>query len=346
MTQRHQRLTTTNVACGVGAVILALICGVSFGPAGLRWPGVVSNLLAHVHVPGIRSTLTARQNTILWQIRIPRVVLAGLVGSVLSLAGGAYQGVFRNSLADPYLLGIAAGAGLGATTVIVYGEHWGSTSTLVPLAAFGGALVAVVIAYSVASLADARRLNSGTLLLSGIATASFLTAIQTFVQQTRADTLRRVYGWILGRLNSVGWHDVLVILPYCMVAIVVILLHGRLLDVLAVGDDHAEHLGVNAARVRLIVVAAASLGTAAAVAVSGLIGFVGLVVPHIIRLLVGSSYRVLLPLCLFGGAAFLILSDLAARTAVSPGELPIGVVTAFVGAPFFAFILRTTRRTS
>ncbi len=341
---RHQRLNLTVVACGVGAVIFALICGVSFGPAGLRWPGVVSNLAAHLHVPGVRSTLTARENTILWQIRIPRVILAGLVGSVLALSGGAYQGVFRNPLADPYLLGVAAGAGLGATFVIVYGSQWGSTSTLVPIAAFVGAMAAVTISYGVAGLAGSRRLNSGALLLAGVATASFLTAIQTFVQQRRADTLRRVYEWILGRLNTVGWHDVVIVLPYFAIAIVVILLHARMLDVLAVGDDHAEHLGIDAVRVRLIVVAAASLGTAAAVAVSGLIGFVGLVVPHVIRLIVGTSYRTLLPLCLLGGAAFLILCDLAARTAVSPGELPIGVVTAFVGAPFFAVILRVNRR--
>ena len=341
---RHRRPNFVATSCGVGVVIFAIICGVSFGPAGLRWPGVVSNIVAHLHFPGVRSTLTDRQNAILWQIRIPRVVLAGLVGSVLALSGGAYQGVFRNPLADPYLLGVAAGAGLGATFVIVYGSAWGSSSTLLPVAAFVGAMAAVAISYSVAGLAGSRRLNSGALLLAGVATASFLTAIQTFVQQRRADTLRRVYEWILGRLNTVGWHDVIIVLPYLAIAIVVILLHARLLDVLAVGDDHAEHLGINAARVRLVVVAAASLGTAAAVAVSGLIGFVGLVVPHVIRLIVGTSYRKLLPLSLFGGAAFLILCDLAARTAVSPGELPIGVVTAFVGAPFFAVILRLNRQ--
>jgi iron complex transport system permease protein len=174
---------------------------------------------------------------------------------------------------------------------------------------------------------------------------SFLTAVQTYVQQREAETLREVYGWILGRLTTAGWHEILLILPYLLVSTAVIVAHRRLLDVLAVGDDEAESLGVRAARVRLVIVAAASLGTAAAVAVSGLIGFVGIIVPHTIRLVAGSSYRLVVPLCLLLGAAFLILADLFARTVMAPGELPIGVVTAFFGAPFFAVVLRTSRRT-
>jgi iron complex transport system permease protein len=178
-----------------------------------------------------------------------------------------------------------------------------------------------------------------------VAVASFLTAVQTFVQQREDDTLREVYGWILGRLSTAGWREVALILPYTLLSAAVIVACRRLLDVLAVGDDEAESLGVRAARVRLVVVAAATLGTAAAVAVSGLIGFVGIIVPHTVRLVAGSSYRLVVPLCLLLGAAFLILADLVARTVMAPGELPIGVVTAFFGAPFFAVVLRTTRRT-
>jgi iron complex transport system permease protein len=174
--------------------------------------------------------------------------------------------------------------------------------------------------------------------------AAFLTAVQTYVQQRQSETLREVYGWILGRLTTAGWREVALVVPYALASTVVILLHRRLLDVLAVGDDEARSLGVRAARVRLVVVAAATLATAAAVAVSGLIGFVGIIVPHTVRLLVGSSHRLLAPLSLVAGAAFLILADLVARTVMAPAELPIGVVTAFFGAPFFALVLRGSRQ--
>jgi iron complex transport system permease protein len=182
-------------------------------------------------------------------------------------------------------------------------------------------------------------------ILAGVAVASFLTAVQTFVQQRNAATLRQVYAWILGRLATAGWGDVLFLLPYVAVSALVILLHRRLLDVMSLGDDEAETLGVQTKRVRLLVVVAASLGTAAAVAVSGLIVFVGIIVPHTVRLLVGSSYRLVIPLSIVFGATFLILADLLARTAMAPEELPIGVITAFFGAPFFAVVLRTSRKT-
>jgi len=174
--------------------------------------------------------------------------------------------------------------------------------------------------------------------------AAFFTAAQTYLQQRHADSVREVYSWILGRLGTVGWSEVWLLAPYAAVSIVVLVLHRRLLDVLAVGEEEAETLGVRPARVRLVVVAAATLGTAAAVSVSGLIGFVGIVVPHAVRLMAGSSYRVILPLSVLGGATFLVLADLGARTLASPAEIPIGVVTAFVGGPFFALVLRSARR--
>jgi iron complex transport system permease protein len=183
-----------------------------------------------------------------------------------------------------------------------------------------------------------------TLVLAGVTIASFFTAVQTFVQQQHADTLQQVYSWILGRLPSSGWDDVRLLLPYVAVSAVAILLHRRQLDVLSVGDDEAATLGVNVGRVRLLLVVAATLGTAGAVAVSGLIGFVGIIVPHAIRLAGASAYRVLVPLSLAIGAGFLVLADVVARAALSPAEIPIGVVTAFCGAPFFAVVLRTSRR--
>src|SRR5206468_310880 len=184
---------------------------------------------------------------------------------------------------------------------------------------------------------------TGALVLAGVTVAAFMTALQTFVQQQRTDTLRDVYTWLLGGFATAGWGDVAVATPYIVVSSLVLILHRRVLDVLSLGDDEAASLGVDVRRVRLLLVAAATAGTAAAVSVSRLIGFVGIIVPHTIRLLVSTSYRAVVPLSLVVGAGFLVLTDVLARTALSPSELPIGVVTAFFGAPFFAVVLRTSR---
>jgi len=332
-------LLLAGCACLAGAALLAVLVG----PVRLDPAGVLAELAGRLPLVEVHGGLPDRDAAILWQLRLPRVVLGALVGAMLALAGAAYQGVFRNPLADPYLLGAAGGAGLGATLAIAYGPDTSSWPVgLLPLAAFTGAVAGVAAAYALGRSGGGR--TTTTLVLAGVAVASFLTAIQTFVQQREDDTLREVYGWILGRLSTAGWKEVVLILPYTLLSAAVIVACRRLLDVLAVGDDEAESLGVRAARVRLVVVAAATLGTAAAVAVSGLIGFVGIIVPHTVRLVAGSSYRLVVPLCLLLGATFMILADLVARTVMAPGELPIGVVTAFLGAPFFAVVLRTTRR--
>jgi iron complex transport system permease protein len=189
-----------------------------------------------------------------------------------------------------------------------------------------------------------RSTSASTLILAGVAVASFLTAVQTYVQQQNADDIRQVYSWILGRLATAGWSDVTLLLPYAALTAAVLLANRRVLDVLGVGDEEAGSLGLDVSRTRLLIVVAASLGTAAAVSVSGLIGFVGIIVPHAVRLIAGSSYRVILPLAMLFGAAFLAVADLIARTAASPAEIPIGVITAFLGAPFFVVVLRNARR--
>jgi iron complex transport system permease protein len=265
-----------------------------------------------------------------------------LVGAMLSVGGASYQGVFRNPLVDPYLLGAAAGAGLGATLMIAI---WGGVGTdwpvdPVPAVAFVFAIAAVGLTYLVGASFGGLR-STSTLVLAGVAMVSLLTAIQTFVLQRNSEVVREVYNWILGRLSSASWDDVKLVLPYVAFSCIVLFLHRRHLDALRVGDDEATALGIPVTRVRLVVVVAATLGTAAVVAVSGLIGFVGLVVPHIVRLIAGAGYRRLLPLTVFFGAAFLILADIPGRVLTAPAELPIGVVTAFVGAPFFIVLLRT-----
>lgn len=334
------RLKWRWMALGLGVLAVAVLVGSTLGPAGLHPIEVIRELLGTLLLIDRPSGLTQTQQAILWEIRVPRVVLGGLVGGMLAVAGASYQGVFRNPLADPYLLGVAAGGGLGATLIIAYQP--GSGTGLLPLAAFAGALIAVLVTYFIGRSVGGR--SSVTLILAGIAVAAFFTALQTYIQQRNSDALRQVYTWILGRLSTTGWDEVLVLLPYVTVCSVVLLLHRRLLDVMSVGDEEADSLGISSGRVRVIVIIFATLGTAAAVAVSGLIAFVGIVVPHAVRLMVGVSYRSLIPLSMVFGAAFLILADLAARTVAAPAELPIGVITAFLGAPFFAVVLRTSRR--
>jgi len=318
--------------------------GVMIGPAGPAWWRVPLELINRLPFFSIHSGLTDTDWSIVWQIRAPRVVLAALVGSTLSIAGASYQGVFRNPLVDPYLLGVAAGAGLGATIVITVNRSGTSTWWIdpLPLAAFIGGLIAVLATYVVGTTGKGER-SSTSLVLSGVAVTSLATAAQTFLLQRNSDVVRQVYSWILGRLSSATWSDVRLVIPYVVLSTIALLLHRRLLDVLRVGDDEASALGVNVSRVRLVVVIAATLGTASVVAVSGLIGFVGIIVPHAVRLIVGTSYRVVLPVSLLFGGAFLILADIPGRVLDNPAETPIGVVTAFLGAPFFLLILRARK---
>jgi iron complex transport system permease protein len=315
------------------------VLGLVLGPIPISAWGAVAEVVDRVTSLHLRTGLTGVDAAVIWQIRAPRVALGLLVGGMLAIAGGAYQGVFRNPLADPYLLGIAAGAGLGATIAIGSGAE-GSTGPLawVPLAAFAGALAAVGLTYLLGVRGGER--SPATLLLAGVAISSMLTALQTYLQLRQTQTLRNVYSWILGDLSTAGWYEVVLLVPYVVLSVTVLLTLGRRLDVLAVGDDEAASLGIDVARTRLVVLAAASLGTAAAVSVSGLIGFVGIIVPHAVRLLGGSSYRSVLPLSFVAGGAFLVLADLVARTVLNPAELPIGVVTAALGGPFFVLILR------
>ena len=326
---------------GALTVVVAAIVGLSLGPAGPTWWRVPLVLLDRLPLLSFDSGITDAQWNIVWQIRAPRVVLAALVGAMLSLAGASYQGVFRNPLVDPYLLGVAAGAGLGAT--IAFAVNRDATATWpinpVPIAAFIGGVVAVALTYTVGT-AFGRSRSATTFVLAGVAVTSLATAVQTFVLQRNNDVVRQVYSWILGRLSSATWGDVRLVLPYIVVSAITLLLYRRVIDVLRVGDDEARALGVNVNQVRIIVVLAATLGTSAAVAVSGLIGFVGIIVPHAVRLLMGSSNRIVLPLSMFAGAAFLIAADIPSRILTSPSETPIGVVTAFFGAPFFLFLLR------
>ncbi len=322
------------------ALLVAVICGLVIGPTSIGTWRVVGDVFSHVGIG--HSTLTPLQSLVIWQLRAPRMVIGLLAGSMLAVAGGTYQGVFRNPLADPYLLGVASGAGLGATFAIIDISHGVGTPTWTPALAFAGAMAAVIVTWLIGGRSI--RSNTATLILAGVAVASLLTSAQTFLQQqSSANSITNVYLWLLGSLANAGWSTVLLILPYVAVCVLICVGAGRALDVMSVGEDESRSLGVPVRRVRFIVIAASSLGTAAVVSAVGLIGFVGIIVPHIVRLLVGTSYRRILPISVIFGAAFLVFCDTIARTVIAPSELPLGVVTAMIGAPVFVIILSLRR---
>jgi iron complex transport system permease protein len=322
-------------------ICLSVALALLIGPTSIDRSGILLETLDAILPGDFDSGLTDRQASIVRSLRLPRVVLGLLVGAALATAGATFQGVFRNPLADPYLLGVAPGAGLGATIAFVYdlGDGRGFLD-LVQVFAFVGALIAVGLTWVMGVLGDRNRAAT-SLILAGVAVASFFTAMQTFLQQAFTEDIRQIYAWFLGGLTTSGWTEVVQLLPFAAISIVLLALSGRTLDVLSVGDEEATMLGLSVGKTRAVLVIVASLLTASAVAVSGLISFVGLIIPHTVRLLFGSSYRVVVPMSIFIGAGFLVLCDLIARTALTPAELPIGVITAFFGAPFFVIILRT-----
>ena len=321
------------------ALVGAVIAGLVIGPTSIGTWRVIGDALSHVGIG--HSTLTPLQSTIVWQLRAPRMVLGLLAGAMLAVAGGTYQGVFRNPLADPYLLGVAAGAGLGATFAIADLGNNLSTPSWTPLLAFVGALVAVAVTWLIGG--RSLRSSPATLILAGVAVSALLTSAQTYLQQESTGSIARVYIWLLGSLATASWQSVSLVLPYVVVCVLICVGAARALDVMSVGEDESRSLGLPVRRVRLVVVAASSLGTAAIVSAVGLIGFVGIIVPHIVRLLVGTSYRRILPISVFFGAAFLVGADTIARTVLAPSELPLGVVTALIGAPVFVIILSVRR---
>ncbi|GAA5514485.1 hemin transport system permease protein HmuU [Deinococcus carri] len=309
----------------LGAVVLAVGLGSVTIP-----PGEVLGALWR----GITGAELAGNDVIVWQLRLPRVVMGVVVGACLAVCGGAFQGVFRNPLADPYLLGVASGAGLGAAVGIVAGWPRGT----IPLAALVTALAAVAVTLGLAR--EGRRFPPTRLILAGVVVGSVLSALTTFLMLGGEDRARRVLAYTLGDLGFSGWPDIAAVLPYAAVGCGVLMLLGRALDTLQLGDLTARSLGVPVERLRLLVVVAASLATAAAVAYVGIIGFVGLIVPHVVRLVWGASHRVLLPVSALLGGTLLVLADLLART--TPLS-QVGVVTTLLGGPFFLWLLRRGR---
>jgi iron complex transport system permease protein len=321
-------------------VAVAIIGLVAAGIGSVAIPPSTVALIVADHLPlvTVDHTWPESWDAIVWQLRLPRVVLAGLVGAALAASGATYQGLFRNPLADPYLIGVAAGAGLGATIVLVVGlpARLGGVSML-PIAAFAGAICAVAVAYVVSRRSG--RMSLATLILAGVAVASIAGALTSLIMIRANPDVRPLLGWLLGGLAGARWAHTGILLPYLVIGVTGMVLYARLLNVLQLGEDEAEQLGVSVERTKVVLVVLATLTTAAAVSVSGVIGFVGLVAPHAVRLIWGHDHRTLLPVAVAFGAGFLILADLVARTVASPSELPVGIVTAFCGAPFFLYLL-------
>lgn len=317
------------------ALLLSAAVGSVFIPLG----ALVELLIAHLR--GLPPEEALRPfDVILFGLRLPRTLLMALAGAGLAGSGAAYQGLFRNPLADPYLVGVASGAGLGAVIAMSVGALQGHLFA-VPAAAFLGALLTVWVVYQLARVG--RSVPTTNLILAGVAVSSFATAATSFLMLVSVNEVRRALAWILGGASMSGWPPVLAMLPYVGVGLSVLMTTGHALNVFQFGDDQAKQLGLPVERARLIVVVAASLTTAAAVSFAGIIGFIGLIVPHVVRFIWGSDYRRILPLSALGGAAVLLTADVLARVVLAPQELPVGIITALAGAPFFLWILRRAR---
>ena len=327
------------LAAVVAIALLSVAIGSVFIPPGVT----LKILLARLPLLDIAPDWPETFEQILLQIRLPRVALVALTGAALACSGTAYQGLFRNPLADPYLIGVASGAGLGAIAAIALrGAIPVVGAPLVPAGAFAGALLTVALVYAIGRVGHTTPIT--TLLLAGVAVGTIATSIATFLLLRLSQQSARVLSFLLGGYGGAGWDAVLAVAPFILLGCTLMFLYARPLNLLLFDEEQARQLGVDVERVTLIIVVAATLTTAAAVAFTGLIGFVGLIVPHTGRLLVGADHRRLLPLATLGGASFLLLADLLARTVIAPEELPLGVVTAIIGAPLFLWLLRRTRR--
>ncbi|MEA1977261.1 MAG: iron ABC transporter permease [Chloroflexota bacterium] len=324
------------------ALIVMLFVSVAVGPISIPLPDLGRMLFDLFPGLQLEADWSRTFATIVYQIRLPNTALMALAGMALGGSGAAYQGLFRNPLADPYIIGVASGAGLGA--VLAMSANWPVSllgMATVPLAAFIAALITVAIVYAIARVGRSTPVT--TLILAGVAVSSFATAMTSLIMLLSTDELHRAVNWMVGGFALGGWEPVLASLPYLLIGLAVLALLGRQLNVLQFGDEQARQMGLDVERSKLIIVVAASLVAATAVAFSGIIAFVGLIVPHVVRLLWGPDYRRTLPLAILVGGSFLLAADVVARVILAPRELPVGVITAVVGAPFFLWLLYRTK---
>lgn len=332
------KTVTRPLLIGLALLLVALVLSISVGSVSIPFQTILQAL-----VNPRQAEMNPTFLRILWDLRLPRTILLLLVGAGLAGSGCAYQGLFRNPLADPYLIGVASGAGLGAVLVITI--HWPASMLgylTIPAAGFISAVITVMLVFAIARMGKSTPIT--TLILAGVAVSSFATALTSLLLINSSGELRRALVWLVGGSTMSGWQPVLGALPYILIGLGTLMTMGHSLNVLQFGDDQARQLGLRVDLVRSIVILAATLTTAAAVAFTGIIGFVGLIVPHMMRNLIGGDYKHLLPLSSLSGATFLLLADILARTLLAPQELPVGILTALAGAPFFLFILRKSKQ--
>ncbi|MGD0793963.1 MAG: iron chelate uptake ABC transporter family permease subunit [Dehalococcoidales bacterium] len=324
-------------------LVVAIALATSVGSVHIPLLTTFRILLDKLPFVDLNQTWQSAVATIVLDIRLPRVILAGLVGAALATAGATYQGLFRNPLADPYLIGVAQGASLGAVIGFLLPVSWNIAGFgLIPLLAFIGALLATIAVYLLARVG--KTLPVTTLILAGVALSALLGSIVSYLIISSGDKMHSIVFWLMGSFSLSQWSEVGTVLPYVALGTAVIIIFARLLNVMQLDEEQAQQLGVNVERFKLILLAAATLITAASVSFVGTIGFVGIIIPHAVRLMWGADHRFLLPLAVLTGAIFMILTDLLARTVLAPTEIPIGVITAICGAPFFLYLLRRRKK--
>ena len=324
-------------------LVVVVVLAAAIGSVQIPFLTTSSILISKLPLIELTPNWTGALETIVLEIRLPRVILAGLVGAALAIAGATYQGLFRNPLADPYLIGVAQGAALGAVIGFLIPSTWhGWGFGIIPLLAFTGALVSTATVYSLARVG--KTLPVTTLILAGVALGALLASIVSYLIISSGERLHGIMFWLMGSFSLTQWSEAKIVLPYVLLGIIIILLYARPLNLMQLDEEQAQQLGINVERLKLVLLAAATLITAAAVSFVGIIGFVGIIIPHAVRLIWGADHRFLLPLSVLTGAIFLILADLIARTALAPTEIPIGVITALCGAPFFLYLLRRRKK--
>ncbi|OGN98501.1 MAG: iron ABC transporter, partial [Chloroflexi bacterium RBG_13_51_18] len=318
---------------GLGAALIIIIgIATSVGSVPIPLGTTASILVDKLPFVDVSQTWQSSVATIVLDVRLPRIILAGLVGAALAIAGATYQGLFRNPLADPYLIGVAQGASLGAVIGFLMPAAWNLAGMgVIPVFAFIGAILATVVVYMLSRVG--KTLPVTTLILAGVALSALLGSIVSYLIISSGNKLHSIIFWMMGSFSGSAWTEVLLVLPYIVVGTAVIIIFARLLNVMQLDEEQAQQLGVNVERFKIILLAAATLITAASVSFVGTIGFVGIIIPHAVRLIWGADHRFLLPLSILTGAIFMILTDLISRTVLAPTEIPIGVITAIFGAP-------------
>jgi iron complex transport system permease protein len=335
-------MLTAITTVSITAIVLIAVAAssIAIGSTDIPFIDVFKVFMSRLFSLSIIPDYPASMYTIIFDIRLPRILMAGLVGAALAVAGAAYQGMFHNPLADPYLTGVSQGAALGA--VIGFLIPAAIPSIYIPLLAFMGAILSAMSVFFIARTGKVVPIT--TLILGGVAVGAFLSSITSYLITVSGNKVHSIIFWLLGTFSIADWNSVAVTAPYIACGIIVIMIFARPLNIMQLDEEQAQQLGINVERVKLVILLAATISTAAAVCFCGAIGFVGIIVPHAIRIIFGPDYRLLLPMSMLTGAGFLILADTASRTLLAPTEIPVGVITALIGAPFFLYVLRKRKQ--